>query len=141
MHHRIRSVLALAALAAVLVPLGGSTAQATTSATGNPWNWTMTVPNKDGMIIKGMPNSLHQIWTVEDPYGAPIVSVGHVGGLSVFGDQIRVFAPNTLDNPVAVIGFDGRVSLSGPNAGVYIDGQLLTSADIAYLHSLQAAKP
>lgn len=120
------------ALFCALVPNGGP-AKATTTPI-NPWNYTMSIPNRDGMSIKGMPNSLNQIFTVKDPYGAPIVSVGHVGGLSVFGDQIRVFAPNTLDNPVAVIGFDGRISLSGPNAGVYIDGQLLTAGDIKWIH-------
>ncbi len=125
----------LTASTALSWPLHSDHASAATSATGNPWNWTMTVPNKDGMSIKGMPNSLNQIFTVKDPYGAPIVSVGHVGGLSVFGDQIRVFAPNTLDNPVAVIGFDGRISLQGPNAGVYVEGELLTKEDIAWVHS------
>jgi len=109
-------------------------ATASTNTTGNPWNWTMTNPSKDGMTVKGVHNSLNQIFTVKDPYGAPIVSVGHVGGLSVFGDQIRVFAPNTLDNPVAVIGFDGRISLSGPNSGVYVDGALLTKRDIEWIH-------
>lgn len=131
----MKRIAALAILIGMTLTAGVVTAsesQATT--TPNPWNYTMTIPNRDGMSIKGMPNSLNQIFTVKDPYGAPIVSVGHVGGLSVFGDQIRVFAPNTLDNPVAVIGFDGRVSLSGPNAGVYIDGQLLTAGDIKWIH-------
>jgi hypothetical protein len=112
-----------------------NTAQATVSPGANPWNYTMTIPTKDGMSVKGIAGSLNQIFTVKDPYGAPIVSVGHVGGLSVFGDQIRVFAPNTLDNPVAVLGFDGRLSLQGPNAGVYVNGQLLTAEDISWIHS------
>lgn len=116
------------------VAIKQNTAVATVSPGANPWNYTMTIPTQDGMSVKGVANSLQQIFTVKDPYGAPIVSVGHVGGLSVFGDQIRVFAPNTLDNPVAVIGFDGRVSLQGPNAGVYVSGQLLTAADIAWIH-------
>lgn len=133
MRTTVRSALALAALVAVAVPLAGSTAQATT--TGNPWTWTVTNPSQDGMVINGTAGSLKQIWTIKDHLGAPIASVGEVGGLGVYGDRLAVFPPSSVTNPVIVLGDDGRISITGPNAGVYIDGQLLTSADIAWLHA------
>lgn len=142
MHHKARSILGRAALGLVALgvlamPLADSSAQATTATTGNPWTWTVTNPNADGMVINGTAGSLKQIWTIKDHFGAPIASVGEVGGLGVYGDRLAIFPPSSVTNPVIVLGDDGRISITGPNAGVYIDGQLLTSSDIAYLHSLQ----
>ena len=116
------------------VAIHQNTARAAATPGPNPWNYQMTNPNDYGMVIKGTPNSLAQIFQVRDPYGAPIVSVGHVGGLGVFGDRMAVFPPTSVTNPVIVLDDNGRISITGPSAGVWIDGQLLTSADIAWIH-------
>lgn len=127
-----KPLVALGALVALALPLSGS-AYATT--TPNPWTYTMTVQGKDGLVVNGMQGSLNQILTVKDPYGAPIFSVGHVGGAGVYGDRLAIFPPNSVTSPVIVLGDDGRISITGPNAGVWVDGQLLTSADIAWIHA------
>jgi hypothetical protein len=117
------------------VAIHANTARATVTPGPNPWNYQMTNPNDYGMVIKGTPNSLAQIFQVRDPYGAPIFSVGHVGGAGVFGDRIAVFPPTSVTSPVIVLDDNGRISITGPSAGVWIDGQLLTSDDIAWIHS------
>lgn len=117
------------------VAINQNTACAAVDPGPNPWNYQITSPNDYGMVITGVPNSLAQIFQVRDPYGAPIFSVGHVGGAGVFGDRFAVFPPASSSNPVIVLDDNGRISLTGPSAGVWIDGQLLTSDDIAWIHS------
>lgn len=94
----------------------------------------MTDPSKNGMTVNGVSKSLAQIFTVKDSHGAPIFSIGHVGGPSVFGDHLRIFPPGNTTNPVVDIGPDGRISITGPNAGIWVNGQLLTASDIAWIH-------
>lgn len=101
----------------------------------NPWRYTMTDTTRDGVVVTGVAGSMTQILTVKDPYGAPIFSVGHVGGAGIYGDHFRVFPPGNVYQPVVDIGPDGRISITGPNAGVWINGTLLTQADIEWIHT------
>lgn len=104
------------------------------AAAGNPWNFTMTDRTKDGMTINGISGSVSQIFTVKDSNGAPIFSVGNVGGTGVYSDHFRIYPAGDVFNPSVDIGPDGRVSLLGTNAGIWVNGQLLTSSDIAWIH-------
>lgn len=111
--------------------------KADTTTTGNTWYYNMTDPNKDGMELKGVQGSLKQIFEVKDPYGAPIFSVGHVGGANVYGDMLRVFAGNDIFDPTAIIHPDGSIEITSyaSNPVVNIQGVYLTKADINWIHS------
>jgi hypothetical protein len=94
----------------------------------------MTDPNKDGMTINGVPNSLAQIFTVKDPYGAPIFAVGHVGGATVFGDHIRLVGDSGFSVPVFDVDTHGTVRLTGTAPAIVIGGETLTAKDIKWIH-------
>lgn len=112
-------------------------AKADSYHTNNTWYYTMTDPNKDGMELKGVKGSLKQIFEVKDPYGAPIFSVGHVGGANVYGDDMRVFNGNNIFLPTAVIHPDGSIEITpqSVNPVVNIQGTILTKNDIDWIHA------
>lgn len=92
----------------------------------NPWQYTQTVDNY-GMVITGIAGSLSQIFQVRDNLGAPIFSIGQVGGPAAFGDNMSVFDGSF--NLMCRLGLDGTLIL---------DGSTLTNADIDSLHTLIA---
>ena len=112
-----------------------ASAQDITPPGTQPYTITLKDGTKDGLVIKDAPNALNQPLQVKDQYGAPIFEVHSVGGASVDGDSFKVFPPGDIFHPVIVLDPNGRISITGLNAGVWIDGQLLTSSDIAWIHS------
>jgi hypothetical protein len=71
-----------------------------------------------------------QEFTVWDPDGRPIFSVGEYGGAAVYGDQISVYKPGDVYHPVIQLRYDGTI---------LIGGQILTGRDVSFLHCLQKA--
>jgi hypothetical protein len=92
----------------------------------NPWQYTQTQDNY-GMVITGIADSLSQIFQIRDHLGAPIFSVGNVGGPAAYGDNMTVFDGSF--NVMCRLGLDGTLIL---------DGSTLTNADIDSLHTLIA---
>lgn len=118
------------------IAIHNTPAKADSTTTGNTWYYQMTDPNKDGMELQGIKGSLRQIFEVKDPYGAPIFSVGHVGGANVYGDDLRVFNGNDIFNPTAVIYPDGHIEITAQatNPVIVVNGQTLTANDIKWIH-------
>ena len=104
----------------------------------NPWNYTMTDPNHDGMTITGVSNSLAQIFLVKDPYGSPIFAVGHVGGATVFGDHFRLIGDAGFSTPVFDVDTHGTITLTGSAPKIVIGGETLTADDIKWIHEQEA---
>lgn len=115
---------------------GSRTSYATTTVGTNPWNYTMTNPDKtkDGMVITGETNSLSQIFLVKDAYGSPIFAVGHVGGATVFGDHFRLIGDAGFSTPVFDVDEHGTITLSGTAPRIKIGGETLTADDIKWIH-------
>lgn len=127
---------AVAGIAVLLGCAASSPARAQTIPSPNPWNYTMTNPDKtkDGMVLNGTPNSLAQIFLVKDPYGSPIFAVGHVGGATVFGDNFRLIGDAGFSTPVFDVDTHGTITLQGTAPKIVIGGETLTAADIRWLH-------
>lgn len=109
-----------------------------TFSTGqNPWNYTMTNPDKtkDGMVLTGTTNSLSQIFLVKDAYGNPIFAVGHVGGATVFGDHFRLIGDAGFSTPVFDVDTHGTITLTGSAPKIVIGGETLTAEDIRWIHN------
>lgn len=130
-------ITTLTGAAFIAIACNPNPAHAATCLGVNPWNLNMTNADKtkDGLTITGTTNSLAQILTVKDPYGAPIFSVGHVGGATVFGDHIRLIGDAGFNTPVVDMDTHGTISITGTNPKVVINGQALTAADIAWIHA------
>jgi hypothetical protein len=47
---------------------------------------------------------------VVDPHGAPIWSVGEYGGAGVYGDNLKVFAPETVFHPAVTISWESPLA-------------------------------
>lgn len=90
----------------------------------NPWQYVQTVDNY-GMVITGVAGSLSQIFQIRDHLGAPIFSVGNVGGPAAYGDDMTVFDGSF--NVKARMGLNGTLTLNG---------SVLSKADIDSLHAL-----
>lgn len=118
------------------IAIRANSAKADDSYTGNTWYYTMTDPNKDGMELKGVAGSNRQIFEVKDPYGAPIFSVGHVGGANVYGDDLRIFNGGDVFDPTAIIYPDGHIEITAQstNPVIVVNGQTLTANDIKWIH-------
>jgi hypothetical protein len=71
-----------------------------------------------------------QEFTVWDPDGAPIFSVGEYGGAAVYGDMFSVYKPGDVYHPVIQLRYDGTI---------LIGGQILTGRDVWFLHCLERA--
>jgi len=77
---------------------------------------------------QAQPCTANQEFTVSDPHGAPIFSVGEYGGAAVYGDQISVYKPGDVYHPVVQLRDDGTI---------LIGGQVLTGRDVAFLHCIE----
>lgn len=97
----------------------------------------MTNPSQDGLTLKGVPNSLAQIFLVQDPYGNPIFAVGHVGGATTFGDHIRLIGDAGFSTPVFDADTHGTITLTGTAPKIQIGDQTLTPQDVQFLHQLE----
>jgi hypothetical protein len=71
-----------------------------------------------------------QEFTVWDPDGRPIFSVGEYGGAAVYGDMFSVYKPGDVYHPVIQLRYDGTI---------LIGGQVLTGRDVSFLHCLERA--
>jgi hypothetical protein len=69
-----------------------------------------------------------QEFTVWDPDGRPIFSVGEYGGAATYGDQISVYKPGDVYHPVIQLRYDGTI---------LIGGQVLTGRDVWFVHCLE----
>lgn len=105
--------------------LGDQIASIDPLSKSNTWLYQM---QKDdfGMVIKGIPSSLAQIFQVRDPFDSPIFSVGHVGGPAAYGDNMSVYDGSF--NLMAQMGLNGTLTLAG--------GKVLSPGDIDTLHGV-----
>jgi hypothetical protein len=111
----VRTIAQVAMVATFAALTASFTAGASTTAPTsppNPWEYQMTDPNNDGLVIHGVPGSLHNLSTWFDAYGNPVAAVGQVGGFSVFGDSISTFAPGNIFKPEVQLHDTGGVTLS-----------------------------
>jgi hypothetical protein len=73
------------AVAAMIVSFEQPHAAHASTTTGNPWNYTMTNPNADGLVIHGTTGTTNP-FLVFDHLGQPIAAIGEAGGFKVLGD-------------------------------------------------------
>jgi hypothetical protein len=71
-----------------------------------------------------------QEFTVWDPDGAPIFSVGEYDGAAMYGDMFSVYKPGDVYHPVIQLRYDGTIQ---------VGGQVLTGRDVWFLHCLERA--
>ena len=113
---------------------GRSSCQAVSPATAPPAQClVMTNPNASGLAVWGVPGgpaggTPETEWF--DYLGQPIATMGQSGGFKVFGDQVCVYPPGNVFVPDACLRDNGTVT---------VGGQVLSGADIAWLHAARAA--
>lgn len=137
---KIRRLAVASGIAFLGFSCSASVGQARTMPGPNPWVYNLSDPTKGGILINGVKNSGTQILEIKDPYGQPIFGVGHFGGASVYGDHFRVFGGNDIFHPVIDIGPDSHINIRGTRPTVTINGQTLTSSDIAWIHKQRGIK-
>src|SRR2546421_12767596 len=103
-------IIVAAATAAIVATVATATAAAvaSTSATNNPWTFTMTNPNQNGLVIHGNSNQALSAQSLEvfDGFGNPIFSIPPAGGPAVYGDNFRVTPPGDVFNYVVRLNSD-----------------------------------
>ncbi|GEM_PF-6948319 len=95
--------------------------------TANPCRITMTRNGRDGLVIKDAPGPrVENALLIVDPSGIPELWQNASGAYE--GPKGEICTTDGALAPVACLGSDGRTGW------VRIDGQVLTGADIAWLH-------
>lgn len=123
MFRRLRLVLtlvvAVAAGAVATVSLTPPPAGAESTTTGNPWTFTETSDQAEGLRINAAEGANGQPLIVYDYLNQPIFAVNRAGGAAVFGDDFRVLRGDDI--------YHGQTTLSAdnPNPAVCVrNGQL-----------------
>lgn len=120
----------ITALAAAVV-VGACSVTATATASTQPVTQCAAGQNPCAGYQDGTPGAIVQDWVVYDSAGAPIVSVPNAGGLKVYGDNLTVYAPGSVTQPVFQVRTDGTI---------LVGGQLLTPRDVRFVHCLEQAQ-
>jgi hypothetical protein len=136
----MNKIAALATIIGITLATGSfcaatSHAQDITPTGTQPWRMTLRDGTKDGLVIHDAANALNQPFKVEDSNGWPIFEVHATGGASVDGDHFKIYGNGDIFNPVIDLAPDGSISITGAAAKVTLNGQTLTSADIAWIHN------
>jgi hypothetical protein len=129
-HVRLFLCLAVAVLVGAGLTVVGVIVTPTTAgaATGNPWTYSMSNANADGLVIRGS-NGTNNPLVVFDHLNQPIAAVAEAGGFKVFGDNIGVNPGSDIyhsqvtispDDPIASVCVRaGQLWVGGPAGHVW----------------------
>lgn len=101
----------------------------TTTTTSNPWVFTETDDQAEGLRINAAEGANGQPFIVYDHLGQPIFAINRAGGAAVLGDNFGVFAGSDIFHAQITISPDppnsaacvrnGQLWIGGPSGNIW----------------------